>query len=171
MIGLVTYAIWTMLHPSILYAADTRDYGTKRVPRQNCPQVAAGRGAITTAQAKLLASCYGERKRNNYSMQFIDISNVRVLKARAANGVDIQQFGKKLDIQKPVYDITGNVVFYNCYYIIPGTGLIAHKAGQNCTVYKIPEAIGTCVTTIFGKWDCVIDTYALTKEQLPPPAS
>jgi hypothetical protein len=64
-----------------------------------------------------------------------------------------------------------NLVKYNCYFIIPGTGLINHKAGQNCTVYKIPEAIGVCVNTIFGKWDCVIDTYALNKEQLPPPAN
>jgi hypothetical protein len=84
---------------------------------------------------------------------------------------DIRYFGQKVDTSKPAYEITGNVVSYNCCNIIPRTGLINHKAGQNCITYQIPEALESCIKTVFSKWECRIDTAATERKQGPPPAS
>jgi hypothetical protein len=172
-IGIIGSTFLTFSTPTILQAQPSDfNFGTSRVPRRNCPpQVEPTRGAITAAQATLYAACNGEKKKNNYSVQFVDIRNVKIIRSRVPDYGDIRYFGQKVDTSKPAYEITGNVVSYDCYNIIPKTGLINHKAGQNCITYQIPEALGSCIKTVFSKWECRIDTADTERKQGPPPAN
>jgi hypothetical protein len=172
-IGIIGCTLLTVLTPGIINAQPSNlNFGTSRVPRQNCPpQIEPRSGAISAAQATLYATCNGEKKKNNHSVQFVDIRDVRVVRSREVARKDVYYFGSKIDTGKPVYDITGNVTSYYCSAIIPGERLSIHRAGTNCNLYLIPEALGTCVKTVFSKWECRIDTATQEYKQVPPPAS
>jgi hypothetical protein len=161
-IGIIGSTLLTFLTPAVLNA-QSNVYGTSRIPRQTCPpQSKPTSGAISAAQAAVYAACSAEAKRTGYSAQFIDIGKMRIVKSRSANIQDIQQF-PGIDTEKPVYELSASVVFYDCFRVSD-----LHPAGQNCTVHRIPENIGKCLKLTSGNWNCAVGTYALNSERKQP---
>ncbi len=165
-LAIVGCALLTLLNPYIL-TAQARNIGTNRQPR-TCPsRTAPTRGAISARQAAIYAACHTESDgyHANYETLFIDILSLQVAKPRQVNSNDFRSF-TNIDTTKPVYDLQGSVVQYRCYNIDDNV----HKAGQNCTISRVPESIGTCVQDTFGKWFCAMSTLSSTPDyHMPPP--
>jgi hypothetical protein len=172
-IGIIGSILLTVQTPGTLQAQSNKlNFGTNRLPRQDCSQqVEPKNGPITATLATLYAACNGEKKKNGYSVQFVDIRDVRVIRSRQVARKDVYYFGSKIDTAKPVYDITGNVTAYDCYAITADGRFAQNRAGQNCYLHLIPESTGTCVKTVFSKWECRIATFDKLDKLVPPPAS
>ncbi len=163
-LGIIGCALLTFLTPNIL-SAQAGDFGTNRQPRTCRSQSEPRNSPISSAQAKIYAACNGEKQTNNYSVKFIDILDLEVAPtARRASIRDIQ-YDPRIDTQKPVYDIRGNVVSYSCFRVSD-----LHPAGQNCIVYRVPNSKGKCFQNTFGEWSCALGSYSPRPEtKMPAP--
>ena len=171
-LGIVGCTLLTLLTPSIL-KAQAGDFGTNRQPR-TCPssRSAPKTGRISAAQAMIYAACEAEKKTNNYSVNFVDILNLEVApKPRRITTADFENF-RNIDTQKPAYDLRGSVIAYTCYRV--SNTQFGYRAGQNCSIRRVPESKGVCFQNTFGDWYCFIGTvsYPLTSEEkMPAPAN
>ena len=164
-LAIISGTLITILAPNIL-SAGANDYGTSR-QRRTCPsRTEPSRGRISVEQAKIYAACYYEEKAVfNASVDFVDILSLEVApKSRQARSADFRLH--QIDIEKPLYDIRGNIVIYNCQNITPG-----YPRGQNCRVSRIPKSTGKCYQTTFGDWYCVLGGTSLVRPEtkMPPP--
>ena len=164
-LGIFGCTLLTLLTSNLL-KAQAGDFGTKRQPR-TCESTSEPRsGPISAAQAKIYVACEAEKKANNYSVRFIDILSIEVAsQPRRVNIRDIQA-DPKIDTKKPVYDLQGSVVTYWCYRV--SNSQFGHRAGQNCTIRRIPQSTGRCYQNTFGNWNCAIGTYSATSEEKMP---
>jgi hypothetical protein len=151
-LSIIGGTLLTLLDPSIL-PAQANDYGTSRQLR-TCPSRTEPRsGRISVEQAKIYAACYYEEQGVfNASVKFVDILSLQVApKPRRARDIDFRLH--KIDIEKPVYDIRGSMIVYNCYNTLGST---SYSHGSNCSVYREPKSNGKCYQTTFGDWHCVM---------------
>jgi hypothetical protein len=149
----------TILTSGIL-PAQSNDYGTSRQLR-TCPsRTTPSSGRISVEQAKIYAACYYEEKPVfNAAVDFVDILSLQVApKSRRAKGADFRLH--KIDIEKPIYDIRGSIVVYNCQNITAG-----YPRGQNCRVSRVPNSTGKCYQTTFGDWYCTLGGASLVKPE------
>jgi hypothetical protein len=164
-LAIIIGTLMTILAPSIL-SVRANDYGTSRQPR-TCPsRTEPSRGRISVKQTKIYTACYYEEKAVfNASIDFVDILSLDVApKSRQARSADLRLH--QIDIEKPIYDIRGSIVIYNCQNITPG-----YPHGQNCRVSRVPKSTGKCYQTTFGDWYCVLGGASLVRSEtkMPPP--
>jgi hypothetical protein len=154
----------TILASNIL-PAQANDYGTSR-QRRTCPsRTEPSSGGISAEQAAIYAACYyEERAVFNAAVDFVDILSVEVAsESRQARSAD---FGlHQIDIEKPIYDIRGSIVVYNCQNITEG-----YPRGQNCRISRVPDSTGKCYQTTFGDWYCLLGGSSLVNPETGMPA-
>lgn len=154
----------TILATSIL-PAQANDYGTSRQLR-TCPsRTAPSSGSISAEQAKIYVACYyEERAVFNASVNFVDILSLEVApKSRRARAADFRLHN--IDIEKPIYEIRGDIVVHNCQNITEG-----YPRGQNCRVSRVPKSTGKCYQTTFGDWYCLLAGSSLVRPETKMPA-
>jgi hypothetical protein len=154
----------TLLAPSIL-PAQANDYGTSRQLR-TCPSRTEPRsGRISIEQAKIYAACYYEEQGVfNASVKFVDILSLQVApKSRRVKDSEFRLH--QIDIEKPIYDIRGSIVIYNCQNITQG-----YPRGQNCRVSREPKSTGKCYQTTFGDWYCLLGGSSSARPETKMPA-
>jgi hypothetical protein len=163
-LAIISGTLMAILAPSIL-TAGANDYGTSRQLR-TCPsRTEPSRGRISVEQAKAYAACYYEEKAVfNASVNFVDILSLQVAsKSRRARDADFRLH--QIDIEKPIYDIKGSIVIYNCQNITEG-----YPRGQNCRISRVPNSTGKCYQTTFGDWYCVLGGGSLVRPETKMPA-
>lgn len=71
-----------------------------------------------------------------------------------------------VDVTKPIFDIRGSLVQYQCEYIYSSRS----NEGKNCTAYDQPKAKGACWKTTFGDWVCHMSDMSNRNREagLPP---
>jgi hypothetical protein len=57
---------------------------------------------------------------------------------------------QQIDIQAPVFPLTGSMTAYMCNSVAFGL----YHAGSNCTVTPMQQGAGVCWRTTFGDWKC-----------------
>ena len=81
----------------------------------------------------------------------------------------------KIDINSPIYDISGSLVSYHCNRLQqPGgyDGGPDYKPGTQCSTDREPKAKGACYLNTLHEWSCsLLDADAITngQHQTPPP--
>jgi hypothetical protein len=179
LISTIGYMLLSLSTPSILNA-QIRDYGTTRQPR-TCPtRSQPTNGLITPELATMYAICSIEKEiitPYSHRINFVDIQNLRVAPTPRAATLREVEIYRRIDTTKPVFDIRGNVTFYECSQINrkvpthtnPNPG---DNRGENCSVHRIPESNGSCYHNTFGEWYCFLSHYSLNAERkMPPPAN
>lgn len=163
-LGIIGCTLLTILASGIL-PVQANDYGTSR-QRRTCPSRTEPRsGRISVEQAKMYVACYyEERAVFNAAVDFVDILSLQIApKPRRVRGVDLNLH--QIDIEKPVYEIRGSLIVYNCQNITEG-----YPRGQNCRVSRAPKSTGKCYQTTFGDWYCVMGGSSLVRPETKMPA-
>jgi hypothetical protein len=180
-IGTIGYVLLSLLTPSILNA-QTLDYGTTRQLRTCTSRAEPRRGPITPELATKYAICGAEKEiismfKDVSSINFVDIQNLQIApKSRRASWNEFPSF-RRIDIDKPVYDIRANVTRYTCRAIIIRSGPFPdttsyHRPGKNCSIDRVPESNGSCYQNTFAEWHCTIGVLSKKQEKyMPPPAN
>lgn len=146
-LGLIGCTLMTILAPSIQPAQASLDFGTSRQLR-TCPSRS---GRLTVEQVKKYVACYYEEKAPyEASVKFVDVLSVQI--APKPRRVRYNEFRlHQIDIEKPIYEIRGSLIVYECRNITEG-----YPRGQNCSVFREPRSTGKCYQTTFGDWYCMM---------------
>jgi hypothetical protein len=157
----------TLLTPIIL-KAQTRDYGTTRQPRACPSRSQPTNGPITPELATMYVICREETDRNklygNGQRYFADIQNLQVApKSRRVTLSEINRW-ENVDVDKPVYDIKGDITTYACGYLSSSYS----NVGRNCTIFRRLQSTGRCYQTTFGEWYCSMSTGSKPETGAPP---
>jgi hypothetical protein len=150
--------------------AQTVDYGTNRKLR-TCPsRKEPTKGRINVEQAKQYVACSFEKNAIlTPSVKFVDVLSLEIAPTpRSPKPADLRL--ANLDIKKPIYDIQGSIVVYNCARITDSS--LSAKRGQNCSIIRNPKAVGKCYQTPFSEWHCVMILGSGVNKpeyKMPPP--
>jgi hypothetical protein len=114
----------------------------------------------------MYVACYYEEKPVfNASVKFVDILSLEIApKTRRARSSDLN-LNSQFDLDKPVYELRGSIIEYNCYNVTEG-----YPRGKNCSVSRIPKSTGKCLQTTFGDWHCVLGGGSLVRPETKMPA-
>jgi hypothetical protein len=169
-LGFIGSMLMNCLDPSMVFA-QTFDYGTSRKLRTCSSRTTPTKGRINVEQAKKYVACsYEEKAPFNASVKFVDVLSLEIAaKPRSPKPADLRL--ANLDIEKPIYDLQGNLVVYTCARITNSS--LSAKRGQNCSIVRNPKAIGKCYQTPFSEWHCVmiLGSGLLNRPEykMPPP--
>lgn len=106
-------------------------------------------GPISAATAKEYVTCgYDHEQKNADELWLIDVQQIEVGQPRPFN---IRSDSSEADPRQPVYPIRGKVITYQCHQFKNG-----YPRGNNCYIYEIPNATGSCFRTSFGDWKCAM---------------
>lgn len=156
-----------LLVASHAFAGEGAPYGAR--DPETCPSRSApASGAPSAEQAKHYLGC--EIEHVSGSMLYL-LADVKVQVASSPRPYEVRHdIADQIDPQKPVYDIRGSYLKYQCPLTNSYDG--EHFPGKHCSYANETNASGLCWQTSFGEWRCrMIDVMHLsnTVNHVPPP--
>jgi hypothetical protein len=114
------------------------------------------------AQAAALIQCTMEVA-NTIGVKLMQNVNIQIGAPRAFQP-DTDGTLKDIDIQAPIFPLSGSATAYFCNSVAYGL----YHPGSNCTVTPMQQAAGVCWRTTFGDWKCNLSGPTPASRDLQP---